>query len=676
MGKDFENRLKEYLENTPDVYIDGWDEELEDWEKYTTKITSEEGLPLEDNKDKESWVKKEKTDLKYLPNFLLTNSFFSGISAGNSEHYMIYHSIGDKREDKEYKSNKYFCKYLSNDIKECYVDSTEAITKAKDSDNNIINHYRKISNLLKDIVAANEPNDVYTCEQNEIYDGFSAIQLLRKMTILESMMLSDDKQQKKHPDLYNKFLWVCTAESLYKAAEDLGVDIKDKKTFFEINQAVYSEMKEEYVKVKKEMNTESKGEDGKELNANNMTREQIVELYDFVCKVYFAKYNKLFTDFYNTNVIFNGAPGTGKTYSVSADIKSLNDSNPGLYNKPTMIQFHPSYTYQDFIEGIKPTGIDDKGNIKLELVNGSFKQFCIDVRTQNEKTWKALKLNDNNNKGNRPNKDNPKTLERWPHYYFIVDEINRGNLSNIFGETFTLLEYRDYDFSGNDGEYSQPDNNNDINTTASLAETASSNIIKKYIEDQKDNVKNLYYKKINKGNDDYDVKFGIPFNIHFIGMMNDVDRSIDSFDLAFRRRFYWQPMYCDYEAIYNTLIKKSNDSKWQESVKSYVVSCMQLNYYITGEEPLNKPSEVGFDKPKNTSIRSYGRTYEIGQGYFIRMQHITGKKEIKKEHKERLFDNYIAGTIKEYIRQMEDEENIIDKYLKEAKNAFCKEPEN
>ncbi|WP_435933215.1 AAA family ATPase [Moraxella bovoculi] len=75
------------------------------------------------------------------------------------------------------------------------------------------------------------------------------------------------------------------------------------------------------------------------------------------------------------------------------------------------VQFHPSFTYKDFIDGIKPNGIDDKGGVKLELVNGIFKKFFI----------RAKKDPDNN-------------------YYFIVDEINRANLSAVFDETLSLLE--------------------------------------------------------------------------------------------------------------------------------------------------------------------------------------------------------------------------------------------
>ena len=79
-----------------------------------------------------------------------------------------------------------------------------------------------------------------------------------------------------------------------------------------------------------------------------------------------------------------------------------------------VLQFHPSFTYEDFIEGIKPKGVSKDGNIRFELVNGIFKNFCIKAKEY-------------------PKKD----------FYFVVDEINRANLSMVFGETLSLLE-KDY----------------------------------------------------------------------------------------------------------------------------------------------------------------------------------------------------------------------------------------
>ena len=150
------------------------------------------------------------------------------------------------------------------------------------------------------------------------------------------------------------------------------------------------------------------------------------------------------------NVILQGAPGVGKTYAA----KRLAYSMMGVKepNRVTMIQFHQSYSYEDFIQGFRPT---ENG---YELKNGVFYNFC-----------KKAEIDSDN------------------EYFFIIDEINRGNLSKIFGELFMLIE-------------------ND----------------KRGIELQ------LLYS---------DELFSIPKNVYIIGMMNTADRSLALLDYALRRRF-------------------------------------------------------------------------------------------------------------------------------------------
>ena len=421
--------------------------------------------------------------------------------------------------------------------------------------------------------------------------------------------------------------------------------------------------------------------------------------------------------FSNMNVILHGAPGTGKTYSAANEITHYQVIDPDKYAygdlKPKFIQFHPSYTYQDFIEGIKPAGIEN-GNLKLEPMNGSFKQFCIEVRKKNEdyfnglaeaqakeekreyeeaekrfielaekliketddenvgknvielaeKLIKEKKTNDENVKKldvlvkglaekekkynekvdaartelrEKYNKKNPDAFNEWPHYFFIVDEINRGNLSNIFGETFTLLEYRDYDFSRR-GDY------NDAETGTELVETLLSTVI------DKDGNDDLIYKRVNGR-----VVFGIPFNIHFIGMMNDVDRSIDSFDLALRRRFSWTELSCDYDVIRCTLLNIGFKDYFADDLAN---SARRLNDFVTKDEKL-------------------GKKYEIGHAFFLKIKDIASEKDINNdrvityEDKETLFDERIAGTLREYFSYNSNSgEAEIDEKVNTAKERF------
>lgn len=111
-------------------------------------------------------------------------------------------------------------------------------------------------------------------------------------------------------------------------------------------------------------------------------------------------------------VIFQGPPGTGKTY-VAQNLAACLTGSERPEDRVTIVQFHPSYAYEDFVQGFRPASGSD-GQIKFELRDGPLVQIA-----------------------NRARKDpNGK-------YYLIIDEINRGNIAKVFGELYFLLEYRD-----------------------------------------------------------------------------------------------------------------------------------------------------------------------------------------------------------------------------------------
>lgn len=550
-----------------------WDKSLTDWQEYYNLIISIDGLPID------KWVKNSKG---YLTDFLDTKEQnFGHARIGNYDQVMVYQYTGSDTKRKD----KYIDRYkdtISGDIADV-IDSY---------DNNI-------KCLIKELATAKTVNDIYTIEQSDEYKGFASKQILRKITILMSVM---DTSPYKH-----QFMWFFNDDSLNSLAQILDVDLKGYSTFLQKNSAIY-DIAKDYAGI-----------------TPLSDKTEYITLYSFLRDLSESGFNSSeISDFNNINVIFNGAPGTGKTYGVTKGIEKLRRMDNNLFRDDKYIQFHPSFSYQDFIEGIKPLGIKD-GNLNLQVVNGVFKEFCIKVKKENEKYYNTLTV--------KPNPEKPEEFFDWPHYFFVVDEINRGNLSNIFGETFTLLEggYRDYDFSGN---YTKK--------SANLVSTALSRVIASIDENDK-----LIYKKIGD-----EVCFGIPFNIHFIGIMNDVDKSIDTFDLALRRRFRWIAKECDYDVIESVLDASGYDS---EEVDDYINSCKALNAYITDVK-----GSVGL---------GLGKTYEIGHAFFLKIKNVSGRKQITSTKKSILFDNYISGTLKEYVRQIFDEREVDAKIVK-AKEVF------
>lgn len=201
------------------------------------------------------------------------------------------------------------------------------------------------------------------------------------------------------------------------------------------------------------------------------------------------------------NIILQGAPGVGKTFAAKRIAYSMIGKKDEKLIK--IVQFHQNYSYEDFVEGYKP---NENGSFKLK--NGVFKEFC-----------KRAEQDDKNK------------------YFFIIDEINRGNLSKIFGELLMLIE------DTHRGE------------TINLAYSGGA--------------------------------FCVPENVYIIGMMNTADRSLAMIDYALRRRFSFFEMQPAFEnEKFREIIKGEN-------LKKVVEKIIELNKEICKDASLGKGFCIG-----------------------------------------------------------------------------------
>lgn len=228
---------------------------------------------------------------------------------------------------------------------------------------------------------------------------------------------------------------------------------------------------------------------------------------DFLAEVYMtgAKYDRLLNVLKRKkNIILQGAPGVGKTFAA----KRLAYAMMGEKDKERIefIQFHQNYSYEDFMMGYKPT---ENGGFEMQY--GVFYRFCKKAE-------------------NNPEKD----------YFFIIDEINRGNMSKIFGELLLLIEK---DYRG---------------TSSKLA-----------------------YQNLN---------FSVPENLYIIGMMNTADRSLAMIDYALRRRF----SFFDMEPGFDTKGFKEYQEKLASDKFNALIECIkELNNEIADDPSLGKGFCIG-----------------------------------------------------------------------------------
>ena len=346
------------------------------------------------------------------------------------------------------------------------------------------------------------------------------------------------------------------------------------------------------------------------------------------------------------NLILRGAPGTGKTYlakEIAMELTGGNEDQIGF------VQFHPSYDYTDFVEGLRPVSNGD-GAIEFKLQDGIFKQFCQRAKEAQktggqdnfEEAWAKLTdainekqgqyffprssvpagLNSQGNvkfdspvatkekvyllyKGEDTNLkyetyqnivlDHMKesyglcdyvspTIDTDKKFVFIIDEINRGEISKIFGELFFSI---DPGYRGKKGSVSTQ--------YANLHET--------------------------------DEKFYIPENVYIIGTMNDIDRSVDTFDFAMRRRFRFVEVTAESQLgmLDTALGDKAEEAK---------IRLRNLNAAIENVQELNSH-------------------YHIGPSYFLKLKDVDFDYEL-------LWSDYLKPLLEDYVRGSYEEAEILE----------------
>lgn len=377
------------------------------------------------------------------------------------------------------------------------------------------------------------------------------------------------------------------------------------------------------------------------------------------------------------NLIFTGAPGTGKTYLAKQIAMLMTGANSieelERSGQFAFVQFHPSYDYTDFVEGLRPAKSDDSGTIGFELKDGIFKEFCTraaanlsDSRKSKEeisaerkfekaydslisqiqdgtitaiplKSGTSMAIDSVSDKGNinlktsgsdkvylvsrdrlrklaaalptlevvetvkniyneiraiiggchasaywatlrylYQNTTMADTADTTPveekKYVFVIDEINRGEISKIFGELFFSI---DPCYRGPKG----------------AVETQYSNM------------------------HDTDEKFYVPENVYIIGTMNDIDRSVESFDFAMRRRFAWDEI---------TAAESAGNMNLSPETKGVMEA---LNRAISDVEGLDA-------------------SYHVGGAYFL------DREGSEQSDYESLWEHRLAPLLKEYLRGM------------------------
>lgn len=414
-------------------------------------------------------------------------------------------------------------------------------------------------------------------------------------------------------------------------------------------------------------------------------------------KEYGNEYSRMLIE--SKNIIFRGAPGTGKSYlakQIATDIisegyfdkyESLNDEQK---KQVEFVQFHPSYDYSDFVEGLRPK-INDDGSMGFELKDGIFKSFVSRARRNYENSQKPKEIVEKETSAQESMKnffdnielgvDEFKTLTGNSFYVSSIDDnfihitipgndvVNKlvlsvseikqmlesgltfnkvKDITNFFNKQFASQAYS-YEFV-----ILKAIQSSKIRTRQSSVETEP---LKKYIfiidEINRGEISKIFgelfysidpgyrgksgeiatqYSNLQVGNK----KFYIPENLYIIGTMNDIDRSVDSFDFAMRRRFRFIE------------IKADATSGMLEGLRSNRLDAAANE--LLPEEAINRMTALN---EAILEIEDLNENYQIGASYFLKLKNLTFDE---------LWTDCLRPLLQEYVQGLYDEEGKMKKF--------------
>ena len=313
------------------------------------------------------------------------------------------------------------------------------------------------------------------------------------------------------------------------------------------------------------------------------------------------KYIKIMDSLGVKQMVLQGPPGTSKTYTAKEIIKAYmtksleeeivkKDSQGDWTRHWDMVQFHPSYGYEDFVRGIT---IKTSGeNIKYETVNKIFGKMCEVASKSKEQ---------NKEQSKEQNKEQSKEQKKEPEKFFLlIDEINRADIATVFGELIYALEYRGesvevpYELNKDEktSKASEPDN---------PSETSKSDNISKTSEPDKPSKTPEPDNPSETSESDNPSKISVPDNLYIIATMNTADKSVGNIDYAIRRRFLFFDLLPD-----ENVIRK--DRGLGEGENDIVINTFRgINKFI---EDATKDSQYRANDFK------IGHTYFLGCGDF------------------------------------------------------------